>query len=105
MLNVPKPVNDWALITGASSGIGWELAKLFAADKFNLVLVALPQPVWDGLVADGYSFSRRGAPAEGIVRIACAFDTTTEDVDALVAAAHRHAGTTLRPERPEPAMR
>src|SRR4051794_9333580 len=33
-------MSQWALITGASSGIGWELAKLFAADKFNLVLVA-----------------------------------------------------------------
>jgi uncharacterized protein len=29
-----------ALITGASSGIGLEMAKLFAADKINLVLVA-----------------------------------------------------------------
>jgi short-subunit dehydrogenase len=29
-----------ALITGASSGIGLELAKLFARDRMNLILVA-----------------------------------------------------------------
>jgi hypothetical protein len=29
-----------ALITGASSGIGWELAKLFAEDRHDLALVA-----------------------------------------------------------------
>lgn len=33
-------MSEWALITGASSGIGCELCKLFAADRFNLVLVA-----------------------------------------------------------------
>jgi threonine aldolase len=73
--------------------------------EINLVLARLPQPVWDGLVADGYSFSRRGAPSEGIVRIACAFDTTEEAVDALVAAAHRHAGIAAGAGHPAPAMR
>lgn len=33
-------MEQWAVITGASTGIGYELAKLFAADRYNLVLVA-----------------------------------------------------------------
>ena len=33
-------MNQTALITGASGGIGYELAKLFAKDRCNLVLVA-----------------------------------------------------------------
>ncbi len=40
---------ETALITGASSGIGRELARLFAADKSNLVLVARNQAKLDEL--------------------------------------------------------
>lgn len=33
----------YALITGASEGIGYELAKLFAKDQYNLIIVARDQ--------------------------------------------------------------
>src|SRR3982751_3061367 len=37
----------YALITGATSGIGYELAKLFAKDHYNLIIVARSQTELD----------------------------------------------------------
>ena len=42
----------WALVTGASSGIGYELAKLFAADGFNIIAVARTEEDLDRLASE-----------------------------------------------------
>jgi short-subunit dehydrogenase len=39
--------NNYALITGGSAGIGFELAKLFARDNYDLILVARNQQELD----------------------------------------------------------
>ena len=38
---------NWALVTGGSSGIGMELAKLLAKDGYSLIIVAKPQEELD----------------------------------------------------------
>ena len=42
----------WALITGASSGLGLEFADLLAAQKVNLVLAARRQEPMEKLASD-----------------------------------------------------
>src|ERR1051325_2949477 len=77
-------------------GLGAILGVRFRGPtEMNFVLVTLPQPIRDGLVAEGYTFSRRGAASERTIRSVCAFGTTEEDVDALVATAKRYAGRAL----------
>ena len=49
--------NQYALITGATSGIGYELAKLFAADKYNLIIVSRDK---DDLNAKAAEFRTNG---------------------------------------------
>lgn len=45
-------MNETVLVTGASSGIGLELAKCFAADKSNLILAARNTAALETLAAD-----------------------------------------------------
>lgn len=49
MTHNPRPL---ALLTGASSGIGAELARLFARDRFDLILSARRQNALEALAAD-----------------------------------------------------
>ena len=65
-----------ALITGASSGIGYEIAKLFARDGINLVLVARRKELLGSIKTElvkqydinvciiDFDLSERGKPAE-----------------------------------------
>ena len=68
-------------------------ARLVHPVGANEIFVELPEAVITGLLADGFIFHRWGDEQCRTVRLVTAFDTANADVDALVGAARRHAGT------------
>jgi threonine aldolase len=73
-----------SLAAGLSSLPGASLVQTVEA---NEVFALLPERLIEGLESAGYIFYRwavREGEAGGIVRLVCAFDTTSEDVDALI---------------------
>ena len=68
-------------------------ARLVHPVSANEIFVELPEAVITGLLADGFIFHRWGDEQCRTVRLVTAFDTANADVDALVGAARRHAGT------------
>src|SRR6266853_19660 len=80
-----KPLNQkqfgpWALITGASSGIGREFARQIAASRINIVLVARRQ---DLLKEVGVEFSKR----YGVEHRVVVLDVSREDFIGQLASA------------------
>src|SRR5947207_13964946 len=82
----------WALITGASSGLGLEFADLLAAQKANLVLVARRQEPMEELAFDlrrkygvevqveAIDLASPGAAS----RLKCSLDARSVTIDILV---------------------
>ena len=87
----------WLRLAGQANAMAARLAAGLAAVpgvrlrhpvEVNEVFADLPRPVVEGLLADGFGLYDRG---EGEVRLVTAFNNTARQIDALVAAAHRHA--------------
>jgi short-subunit dehydrogenase len=82
------PPKSTALITGASLGIGLELAKLFAQDGHDLVLVARNQQALDNLARDLHD--RYGVAAHGL-----AADLAQAGAPQMIWDHLQHAGMTV----------
>ena len=74
-------MNEWALITGASAGIGRELARCFAADRFNLALVARNQERLEDLAEELHQ--AHGIEAKVLVRDLARTGTAQDIFDSL----------------------
>jgi len=64
-LHIMNKNKNYALITGATSGIGYELARLFAGDGYNLVIVARSA---EELEAKAAEFRRLGVEVISIAK-------------------------------------
>ncbi len=89
----------WLTLAAAANAAARRLADglaaipgvtLSAPTEANLVFAEMPEAISAGLTADGFSFAAwRGG---NLTRLVASFATTEADVDALLAAARRHAG-------------
>jgi uncharacterized protein len=81
----PQTFGPWAIVTGASSGIGKEFARQLAASGLHLVLAARRQPLLEDL-------GRQLATTYGVRYRAVAVDLTEPHFLATLEAATRDAG-------------
>lgn len=63
----------------------------------NELFVALPEPVINGLLADGFQFYRWDGSEGPVVRLVTAFSTAAADVQAFLACAQKYAYGTVSP--------
>ncbi|MFC3502706.1 SDR family NAD(P)-dependent oxidoreductase [Micromonospora krabiensis] len=98
-MSTPSSERPLAVVTGASRGIGYELAVQFAEHGFDLVVAAED----DGIEAAADKLRRDGGPrvqpvrvdltrADGVEELAAAVAATGRPVDALALNAGRGAG-------------
>lgn len=77
----PARVKRWALITGASQGIGLEFAKLFAAEGWNVALLARDEARLN-LIADELR-ARHGVETKVVVKDLSRMNAAREVFDAM----------------------